>query len=221
MPSKSYKFQGSIVKISTGFGASSPSLAVSAISKAAEAVVTATAHGLDTGDVVKLGDNIVGMPELNGGVYIVRYLTANTFGLIGVDSTDYGTYVSGATVSQSEFGPNFCELTSYNRSGAAAPTIDTSSMCSTYQENERGLPGFGTLELGYKFAPQTSIQSNLTALEASGEIAAIQVILPNNGGERVHLGYVTQTSEQAGNGTIWTGTASIQLTGQSVDVEAA
>lgn len=218
MASKSFKFHGSIIKVLSGFGASSPPQAITAISKAAEAVVTSAAHGLDTGDVVKL-QGIVGMTELNDGVYIVKYLTANTFSLFGVDSTDYQTYVSGGTIQQGEYGPNFCELTSYNRSGAAAPNIDTSSMCSTYQESERGLPGFGTLELGYKFAPLTSVQATLNDLEASGDITAVQVILPNNGGMRVHKGYVTQTSEQAGNGTIWTGTASLQLTGQSLDVE--
>lgn len=218
MSSKSYKFHGSIVKVISGFGASSPPQAITAISKAAQAVVTSAAHGLETGDVVKPA-GIVGMTELNDQVYIVEYLTANTFGLFGVDSTDYTTYVSGGSIQTGTYGPNFCELTSYNRSGAAAPNIDTSSMCSTYQESERGLPGFGTLELGYKFAPLTSVQDTLNALEASGDVTAIQVILPNSGGMRVHKGYVTQTSEQAGNGTIWTGTASLQLTGQSLDVE--
>ena len=217
MASKSYKFHGSIIKVLSGFGASSPALAITAISKAAQAVVTAAAHGLETGDVVKL-TGIVGMTELNDGVCIVEYLTANTFGLFGVDSTDYTTYASGGSVLIGVYGPNFCELTSYNRSGAAAPNIDTSSMCSTYQESERGLPGFGTVELGYKFAPLTSVQDTLNTLEASGDITAVQVILPNSGGMRVHKGYVTQTSEQAGNGTIWTGTASLQLTGQSLDV---
>ena len=64
-----------------------------------------------------------------------------------------------------------------------------------------------------------ALEATEAALEASGDITAVQVILPNNGGMRVHTGFVTQTSEQAGNGTIWTGTASLQLTGQSLDVE--
>lgn len=45
-------------------------------------------------------DGIVGMTELNGNSYAVTTLTTTTFQLNGVDSTGYGAYVSGGTVTQ-------------------------------------------------------------------------------------------------------------------------
>lgn len=215
MSSKNFKFTGTIIRLLASFGATK---AITAISKAEEAVVTSADHGLESGDVVKLA-GIVGMTELNGSTNIVEVVDDDTFKLVGVDSTGYTTYVSGGTAAPGVWSANFCELTSWNRSGSAAPTIDTTSLCSTFQENERGLPGFGTLELGYKYAPQTGVQKSLVALERSGEVTAVRRELPNQGGETVALGYVTTTSDQAGNGTIWTGTASIQLTGAPYDVE--
>lgn len=215
MASKNSKFHGSVINLLTAFAGSD---AITAITKASEAVVTSTAHGLQDGDVVRIA-GVVGMTDLNGGTYIVEVLTVDTFKLVGVDSTGYGTYVSGGTVATGTWSGNFCELTNWTRTGTAAPTIDTTSLCSTFQENERGLPGYGTLELAYKLAPNTSIQSALNALEKSGEITAFRRILPNGAGETIALGYVTVTSDTAGNGTIWTGTASVQLTGSPYDVE--
>ena len=64
------------------------------ITKANPAVVTSTAHGLVTGNVIRLR-KIVGMTALNDWTGPVTVLTANTFRLDGVDSTTYGTFVSG------------------------------------------------------------------------------------------------------------------------------
>lgn len=218
MSSKSFKWTGSKIFVSLGFGADSPPPGITAISKADPAVVTDAGHALESGDVVSLS-GIVGMVELNGKTAIVNVLTNSTFELVGVDSTDYTTYTSGGTYTTALYGNQFCELTSYNRTGSAAPDIDSSSICSTEQETERGLPGTGTVELGYKFAPQEQIQARLNALERSGEDFALMVELPKDGGVRVLLGYVTQTGEQSGNGQLWTGTASIKLRAAPYDVE--
>lgn len=77
-------------------------VAISAITKANPAVITATAHGLTTGNTVRF-DGIVGMTNLNGNRYTVTVLTANTFTLTDlhgtvVDSTNFSAYVSGGQV---------------------------------------------------------------------------------------------------------------------------
>ncbi len=214
---KSYKFTGTKIRIQTGYRVDSPPKTVSAVSKATEAVVTSTGINLDDGDVVRLR-NVVGMTEVNDGVYVALDTTTNTLALADTDSTGYGTYVSGGVVDVATFS-NFCELTSYNRTGGTSPQIDTTSLCSTAQEFVSGLPDFGTVQLDYKFAPLTAIQSAMQAAYESGETIAIQVELPNNGGLMVLLGTVTQTSEQAANGGIWTGSASFRITGRRVDVD--
>ena len=63
------------------------------------AVVTSTAHnGLTDGMVVTIAA-VVGMTEINGKVAVTRSTGANTFELVGVDSTSFTTYTSGGTAT--------------------------------------------------------------------------------------------------------------------------
>jgi hypothetical protein len=80
-------------------------LAISAITNANPAVVTSTAHGLSNGNTIIL-DEIQGMKEtagdsdsyLNNRICTVAGVTANTFQLVGVNSTTFTTYVTGGNV---------------------------------------------------------------------------------------------------------------------------
>lgn len=215
---KRFKFTGSSIAFGVSFDASSPSPAISNITQANPAVVTSAGHGLSNGDVIKIY-GAVGMTEVNDGVFVVAGATTNTFQLSDVDSSGYGAYTSGGHFDELVFS-NFCELTNYNRSGAASPEIQATSLCSTSAEFEIGLPDFGTTQMDYLFAPRTNIQLALQSFYRSGEKTAIKVTLPNDGGVMVQVGFVQQTSETAGNGTIWTGSTTIRNTGPRVDFAA-
>lgn len=76
------------------FRADYATTAVTGITKANPAVVTANSHGLSNGDLVQLR-NVGGMTEVNDNVYTVANKTANTFELSGVNSSSYTTYTSG------------------------------------------------------------------------------------------------------------------------------
>lgn len=72
---------------------------ITGITKANPAVVTATAHGFATGDTVTISA-VVGMTQVNTNRYIITVIDANSFSLSDlfgnpVDSTAFGTYVSG------------------------------------------------------------------------------------------------------------------------------
>lgn len=215
----SYKWQGSAVRVVTGFETLSSASAISAITKANQCAVTSNAHGLANGAIIKL-NGIKGMTELNGGVYIVDNATINTFELYGVDSTGYGTYttVGGTGNVYEALMSNFCELTDYNRQGGSAPEIDTTSLCSVAAEHTLGLPDYGTAELDYNFAPKSAIQVAMHQFDASKAVTGIHVYLPLSGGEMVMLGAIQQTSEQAGNGAVWKGKVTMRLSGPRYDV---
>lgn len=212
-----YKWQGSKVEISTAFD--SAALDITAITKANPAVVSAAAHGLEDGDVVEI-TGVVGMTEVNGRRFVVEELSTGTFALIGVDSTAYGAYVSGGEAVAATFA-NFCEMTGYNRQGGTSPEIDATTICSDAAEFETGLPDFGTTQLDYNWAPSVSVQQAIEAAYAAGDIIAARVILPKNGGMKIQLGTVQQTSEQASNGSLWTGSLTIRNSGSPVFIEAA
>jgi len=79
------------------------SLSITGVSKANPAVVTtAEGHGLADLDEIEI-DGVVGMTEINGRRFQVRFLTATTFSLrmldgVPVDSTGFNTYTSGGNV---------------------------------------------------------------------------------------------------------------------------
>lgn len=215
---KRFKFHGSLIQVLLGFDQDSPSLVISAITQANPAVATITAHGLASGDVVKLS-GIVGMTELNDEVVIVEKVDANSVRLIGVNSEGYGAYVSGGWADVGNFS-NFCELTGYNRQGGASAEMPATTLCSTAKEFESDLPDFGTTQLDYMFAPRTAIQGALHDYNESSERTAIKITLPKSGGVMVQLGTVQQESEQASTGTLWTASATIRNTGSRYDVAA-
>jgi len=74
-----------------------PRLAITAITNASPAVVTSVAHGLTNGLVIQIQD-VVGMTQLNNKVFTVSAVTADTFALLGENSSGYTAYVSGGIV---------------------------------------------------------------------------------------------------------------------------
>jgi hypothetical protein len=213
---KRFKFAGSQIAVLTGYDAESPSKAITGITNANPAVVSVSNHGLQDGDVVYIsGCN--GMTEVNGDAYVVDMKTSGTFALVDTDSTGWGTWSSGGHMDKASFS-NFCELTGYNRAGAASPEIDATSLCSVANEYEIGLPDFGSTSLDFNFAPKTAIQLAIMDFYKSGAKTAVKVTLPNSGGTMVQLGFIQNVSEQVGKGGLWTGSMTLRNTGARYDV---
>ncbi len=70
---------------------------ITAATKADPCQVSATAHGLTTGDRVFI-KNVGGMTEINNLQFVVTVIDVDTFTLDGIDSSAYTTYTSGGTV---------------------------------------------------------------------------------------------------------------------------
>jgi hypothetical protein len=212
---KRHKFHGSTFQIITGFDEDSPNPAITGVTAANPPVVTAAGHGLSDGDVVKI-TGVLGMVELNDEIFIVQAKTNDTFELADVSGASYGAYTSGGEIQKATFS-NFCELTNYNRQGGTSPEIPATSACSTAQEFEIGLPDYGTTQIDYNFAPRTAVQLAVQEAYDSGDKIATRVTLPKSGGTMVQLGYIQQTSENAGVGGLWVGSLTMRNTGPRAD----
>lgn len=81
---------GVTIALATAYGSA---LTVSALSNANPASATSTAHGLSDGEVVAVTS---GWAKLNGRVVKVDEIDANTFTMVGIDSSDTGDYPSGS-----------------------------------------------------------------------------------------------------------------------------
>ena len=86
-------------KAASARGSVAPSAAISGISKAKRAVVTAPGHGFSNNDYIYIKD-VLGMYQIADGVYRVKSPSATSFELQDafggyVDSRSYSTYTSG------------------------------------------------------------------------------------------------------------------------------
>jgi len=70
---------------------------ITGITKASPAVVTAVAHGVETGQHIYITD-VGGMTEINDQVYYATDTDTDTITLTGIDSTLFTTYTSGGTL---------------------------------------------------------------------------------------------------------------------------
>lgn len=70
------------------------SVTITGATQANPVVITAAAHGYDSGDTVIIS-GIIGMVELNGKEFEITKLTASTFELNDVDGTGFAAYISG------------------------------------------------------------------------------------------------------------------------------
>ena len=131
------------------FGATSVDVAITGISNANPAVVTATSHGLTTGDIVDIS-GALGMTEINGQGGVVKVLTASTFSVIGIDSTGYTAYSSGGIATPAVMIET-CQHKSYSGFDGASAEIDITTLCSTAKEKDMGLQDAGSMsaELNY------------------------------------------------------------------------
>jgi len=213
---KRFKYAGSLIRVLLNWSGNSPSASITGMTKANPCQVTASGgHQLSDGDVVRI-NGVVGMTEVNGGVYIVKYSSPTVFFLDNTDSTNWTTWASGGKIDEAVFS-NFCELTGYNRAGGSSAEIDAESLCSTAKEFEVGLPDFGTTTLDFNFAPKTALQLAMIAAYKASTITATRITLPNSGGDMTQLGFFQSMSEQAAKGGMWTGNAVMRNTGPRYD----
>ncbi len=212
---KRYKFQGSTIAILSAYESESPTLAITAATKTNPCTITVPSGSVAKGDVFSIA-SVGGMTELNGTSYIASVVVGGLITLLDVDATAYGTYTSGGYIQRGTFS-NFCELTGYDRTGATSPTIPATTICSTSEEYEVGLRGSGTTKIDYNFAPETTIQLAMAAFDASKQLTAVKIALPNSGGARVQLGFVQQLAEKASVGGLWTASITFLNTGSFLD----
>ena len=104
---------------------------ISGITKAAPGVVSSTAHGFTNNDIVLL--EVQGMVELNGRLFKVVNVAADSFQLAGVDGTTgidttlYNTFSSG-TAKKVTLGTSITGVQEFTFSGGDIKTVDTTTV---------------------------------------------------------------------------------------------
>jgi len=214
MASNSILSQGTRFQIQK-LGTNGSPKTITGISAANPAVVTSTAHGLATGDVVTIAA-VVGMTQVNGQSYVIKNLTANTFELVGCNSTSFTAYTSGGTATPFTFLESN-EHKSYTVSPGQASDIDKTTMISTAKEFGVGLSDTGTfdVELNYVEADVAQVEMKIGLLDSSERWFRI---IKRNGGISAMKGSVRSLSETGAVDGIFTGSLSVRLSGTKYEV---
>lgn len=137
------KTQGSTLSIETALAATK---AITGATNANPCVLTIVGNGYTNGDTIKVVD-VIGMEELNERAFIVSAAATDSVTLKGVNSTGYGTYVSGGTAAKAT-------MTAVGKIdgmptlfAGQAQTINTTHLKSRRTENIQGLAQSGTCSL--------------------------------------------------------------------------
>lgn len=194
-------------------GVASTAKTVTAITKANPARVTATAHGLADGAVVKMS-GVVGMVEINGKVGIVRVFDANNFDLLGVDSSSYSTYASGGSATPSLL--KAAQVTGYNGFDGQAGETDVTDWDSDAKEYLGGLQDNGAVTFNVQVKDDDDGQNALRASQAASGIVIPFTLTFANGRKRQWNGFVRQFTESGQVDGVVTGQVGIRISGAVV-----
>lgn len=157
-----------------------PSLTISAITKANPAVVTFTEDTTgdpQNGDIIVLQD-VEGMDELNGQVARVAGRAgsgaSSTLQLEGIDSTSFGTFTSGTFKTVLTF-VSFDKARTWNAQNAAPTTIDVTTLKDRRAKVVYGTPGAITGDFTALLNPGGDAEAELIEATNSQTTRAIRI----------------------------------------------
>ena len=162
---------GTIFSLATVFAAAKT---VSAISNAAEASVSCTAHGFDVGDVVQLYS---GWGRLNRRVGRIKSKTADAFVLEGINTTNQEFYPPGSgggTVRKITTFQQINKILNPSNSGGEAKNITVKFLESDVEENIND--GFTAITESFDIDADEFGQASYAALVSLSEVQTDTVL---------------------------------------------
>lgn len=142
------------------------------ITQANPAVCTANAHGYSNGDRVRMTNNAV-MKQLSGLEFTVSNVTANTFELAGLDTSNAAIFPAAETgfvvrrlSSIGRVEPKFLYVTAVSQANPAVVTVSTAHNYVVGQRVKFNIPSsFGMQELNQKKVTITAVGAYTLTLD--------------------------------------------------------
>lgn len=180
---------GATVQIATSLSAAIP---FTAITNAAPPVVTATAHGLTAGDYVMVQS---GWCELDGRVFKIATSTADSFSLVGADTTDTTKFSPGQGAGGVEEITGWTDLPCIVNSATNGGEQQFTEVACLQEDSPTNLPnGFSAATLSFDISDDDSSTAIeiMEELTEDQETSVVRVGL-RTGKEILYPGYVSIT----------------------------
>lgn len=197
--------QGSTFSIE---GTPGGAITITAITKAAAAVVSAT-NTLAVGDTVDFG-TVTNMPEIFGLLGIVTAATGSSF-TVNIDSSGYATAGTSGTANAKTW-LNVGNVKDYSAFDGSASELDKTNMASGAMEYVAGLQDFGQFSVTVDVDDVDVGQAALRVAKTSAATKAFRLRLPN-GKQRVFKGFVKKFSEQGGVNQVIKASCDVRISG--------
>lgn len=208
MPSTAQVAQQSKFYVSGTPGAA---LSITGITKAAQAVVTAS-NSLKAGDVVIFGA-VTGMPEINGLLGIVQASPSGSAFTVNIDSSGFAAVGTAGAATPQTF-TKIGNVNDFSPDGGSVADIDVTNLDSVAKEFRPGLQDFGSYTLNFQADDTDAGQLALIAARASQSVVVLKQVYPGGLKIRAFQGYVKKVSEpKAGVDKVLSSDASIRVTG--------
>lgn len=192
-------------------GTPGSALSITAISKAVQAVVTAT-NTLKQGDVVIFGA-VAGMPEIAGLLGIVQAAPTGTNFTVNIDSSGFAAVGTMGAATPQTFA-KVGNVKDFAPDGGSVNVIDVSNTDSTAKEKRPGLQDNGNATLSYDADDTDPGQLALIAARSAQSIIVVKQVLPGSMKIRAFQAFVNKLSEPAiGVDKVLTSSASLTITG--------
>lgn len=160
---------------------------ITAISKANPGVASSTAHGYANGDILLL--EVQGMDQVNQRVVRVAGVSADSFQLEGIDTTNFDTFSAG-TAYKLTLGTSITTATSISSSGGDFDFIDTTTIHTNARTQQPGLPNASVFSMDHIWDPA---DPGLAALKVASDAQlrkAFSFTFGQGGARMLFAGYV-------------------------------
>ena len=191
---------------------------VTAVTKAVPPVVTSSAHALAEGTIGYF-DTASGMDELFGQAASVDATATNTFNAEGIDSTNFGTFVSG-TFTPVATWLTLSSATQYEFGGGDADSLDATTLLDRIKQEQAGLLAAQTCQFSKLSDMQLPAMALVRAAALNDGYIVVRITL-SNGERRVFRGQPGLPGESQGINALATSGFGIKVKGQVLMIPAA
>ena len=179
---------------------------ITAVTKANPGVASSTAHGYANGDILIL--TAQGMFQIDQRVVRVAGVTADTFQLEGIDTTNFETFVSG-TAAKLTMGTSITTATTVNPAGGDFDFIDTTTIHASQRSQIPGLPNAATFGMDHIHDVSDAGLIAMKSASDAQQRKAFAFTFGQGGAKMYFAGYVGASLLPGGQaqGLVTTGTA--------------
>lgn len=192
MSTQTTPFQQTKFRYQTGKEAGKAITAVD-LSKASLTIATS---GFVKGDMIE----IEGLGDLNG-LYPVASVAADKVTLsseVDWSGKDVPTNFSQAKAAKIIFSDQFCAIKNIEKSDDTLSTEDVTTVCSEGTETEPGEIEYGSIKLGFFYAPSSEHQAALRKKFYAKETFAYKLEFPKNQGTAYGVGFLENAGSFSG-----------------------